>query len=189
MMPAGYMFKHIAARPDWLKVDSVTDIWSVSNCTSMSFTNYIKFWTHNGHWMFDSPEKMEVIAKREGIDLSGATLCYYEVHEYEFDEDRKSWSPIEPERSFTTEVVRPRRSTLVGYDVVTFSVHTAPECSPLSCNYVAAQLPVNSHCLLGTFDEAKAALEAGLFDNSEPGPFRIFAVYTVERMADGDRRQ
>lgn len=183
MVPAGYMFKHIAARPDWLRAQSVTDIWSVSSCTSANFADYIKFWAHNGYWLFDSPEKMETIASRESIDLFKATLCYYEVHEDEFDEGQRSWSPIKPEQSFTTEVVRPSRSTLVGYDVVTFSVHTAPECSPLSCNSVATQLPVNDHCLLATFDEAKTALEAGVFDNSEPGPFRIFAVYTVQRMA------
>jgi hypothetical protein len=30
-------------------------------------------------------------------------------------------------------------------------------------------------------DEAISALEAGVFENSEPGPFRILAVYTVDR--------
>jgi hypothetical protein len=33
--------------------------------------------------------------------------------------------------------------------------------------------------LFESFDEAKAALESGKFDNAEPGPHRIFAVYTV----------
>jgi hypothetical protein len=31
-----------------------------------------------------------------------------------------------------------------------------------------------------TFAEAKEALEAGIFENSEHGPYRIFAVYTVD---------
>jgi hypothetical protein len=37
----------------------------------------------------------------------------------------------------------------------------------------------NPHCLFESFEHAKQALEAGAFDNAEPGPFRIFAVYTL----------
>jgi hypothetical protein len=33
--------------------------------------------------------------------------------------------------------------------------------------------------LFSSFDEAKAHLERGAFNNSEPGPYRIFAVYSV----------
>jgi len=69
----------------------------------------------------------------------------------------------------------------VGFDVVSFSQQNSPECSPLSCNALAQSTPVNRHCLLATFEDAVTALEAGRFDNSEPGPFRIFAVYSVPR--------
>ena len=73
----------------------------------------------------------------------------------------------------------PRVKYLHGFDVTGCSAHTAPECSPLSCNALAAELPVNRDCLLETFDEAHDALERGAFDNTEPGPFRIVVVYTV----------
>jgi hypothetical protein len=82
-----------------------------------------------------------------------------------------------PEGILLASCCRSRR--LEGYDVVTFSVQTSPECSPLSCNNLAEGIRVNPHCLLSTFDEAKGHLEAGLFDGSEPGPYRIFAVYTI----------
>jgi len=39
---------------------------------------------------------------------------------------------------------------------------------------------VNEHCLMRNFDEAKAALEERRFSGAEPGPYRIFAVYSVE---------
>jgi hypothetical protein len=68
---------------------------------------------------------------------------------------------------------------LEGYDVTTFFVGTSPECSPLSCNCLATEISVNGHCLFDTFEQAVQALEAGKLDNSEPGPFRIFAVYTA----------
>jgi hypothetical protein len=59
-------------------------------------------------------------------------------------------------------------------------VRTSPECSPLSCNSLATGIVVNRHCLFDSFEQAVRALEAGAFDNSEPGPFRIFAVYKIE---------
>jgi len=37
----------------------------------------------------------------------------------------------------------------------------------------------NRHCLFASFEEAKSHIEGHDFDNSEPGPFRVFAVYSV----------
>ena len=68
---------------------------------------------------------------------------------------------------------------LEGFDVATLSRHNKAECSPLSCNSLAKTIPTNEHCLIPTFEEAKDKLEQGLFDNSEPGPFRIVSVYSV----------
>ena len=69
---------------------------------------------------------------------------------------------------------------LQGFDVVSFNVRTNPECSPLSCNGVAEKVHTNTHCLFESFDEAKTNLNNGAFKNAEPGPYRIFAVYSVD---------
>src|SRR5882762_11680399 len=69
---------------------------------------------------------------------------------------------------------------LEGYDVVCFTVRTSPECSPLSCNPLAETIPVNEHCLLSSLEEAVRLIERGAFNNSEPGPYRIFAVYSCD---------
>jgi hypothetical protein len=84
-----------------------------------------------------------------------------------------------PRPSFPTNVEVPKLAQLEGYDVTTFTVGTSPECSPLSCNGFAARVAVNHHRLFGSFEQAKLSLESGKFDNSEPGPFRIFAVHTL----------
>jgi hypothetical protein len=76
---------------------------------------------------------------------------------------------------------RPQKA-LEGFDVTTFAAGTSPECSPLSCNGLAGSLSTNKHCLFGTFDEAKDALEKGDFLNCERGPYRIVAVYSVTQM-------
>ena len=180
MTPAGYMAKRVVTRPDSIKAPKVDDIYSVSGCVSQYFADYIKYWRHNGYWFFDSPEIIKSLALEHSIDLRDCKFFYYEVFDEEFNDERETWGPFKPEGSFTTSVAAPLRKHLEGYDVVTFSVHTSPECSPLSCNNLAAGIATNRHCLFASFEEAKARIERHDFDNSEPGPFRIFAVYSVD---------
>lgn len=179
MIPAGYMAKRVVARPEWLEAPQVVDIYSVSNCVSGVFDDYIHFWQHNGYWFFNSPGIIKKIVDENGIDMEGTRLLYYEEYEQEWDERSAQWQGFAPEPSFPTLVVVPKIKVLEGYDVVTFSHRVAPECSPLSCNHIAKEVATNSHCLLTSFEEAKRMLESGRFNRSEPGPFRIIAVYSV----------
>jgi len=166
MTDAGYMAKR------------VNDVYSVSSHVNDNFADYIHYWKHNGYWLFDSPEIIENVAREHSIALDGTALFFYEVYEKEFD--GQNWSLYEPETSFPTNVLRPLEKTLEGFDVVTFFAKNAPECSPLSCNYMAEELRTNEHCLLASFDDAYSKVTSGLFNNSEPGPYRIFAVYSVD---------
>ena len=179
MIPAGYLAKRVVGNPDWLKTRCVTDIYSLSGCLSHNFADYIQFWKHNGYWLLNSPEVINDVALSHAIELAGTTMFYYEMHELEFDGQKNQWFSLEREQSFQTAVLVPSIKTLEGFDVVTFSARTSPECSPLSCNSLAESIPTNTHCLLTSFDEAKSLVEAGAFNNSEPGPYRIFAVYTL----------
>jgi hypothetical protein len=119
------------------------------------------------------------LAWQNSIDLTGTKLFFYEVHDLEFDDVEGYWTTFKPEPSFTTQVVLPAERALEGYDVVTFSVKTSAECSPLSCNSLATQVETNQHCLLPSFERAQQLLEEGRFKNTEPGPYRIFAVYST----------
>lgn len=157
MLPAGYLYKRVAVRPDWLKAGTIDDVYSLSNCVSGAFADYIRYWRHNGYWLFDSPAIIEDIAAKAQIDLSGTTLFYCEAYPAEFDEATKSWSAFSPEPSFVTEVQLPAHKALQGFDVTGFSARTSPECSPLSGHSLAAGIPVNVHCLFNTFAEARAA--------------------------------
>jgi len=180
MIPAGYMLKHVARRPAWLKAPLVDDIYSVSGCVSANFADYVPYWKHNGYWLFDAPAAMRALAQANALDLAGTTLFYYEVFEEEFDEAARSWTGFAPDASLPTHVEKPSAPRLEGYDVATFWARTSPECSPLSCNGLAENLGVNRHCLFASLAAARQALDAGAFDKSEPGPFRVFAVYTVD---------
>lgn len=180
MIPVGYMAKRVSIRPEWLKAGSVTDIYSVSNCISKDFTDYINYWKHNGCWFFDTPEAIRQLARENHIDLTGTSLFYYEAHDLEFDDTGGQWASFEPEPSFTTGVTAPHGKVLEGYDVVTFSVGTSAECSPLSCNALAGEVETNEHCLLVSLEHAQQLLENCKFKNTEPGPYRIFTVFSLE---------
>lgn len=177
MTPAGYLYKKVEKKPEGYNCDIVEDIYSVAGCISEDFTDYINYWKHNKYWLFDAPEIMEHIAETENIDLSVHTLFYYEIHDLEYREQETKWFEFTPELSFETNIKILENKSIQGYDVVSFSGHSSPECSPLSCNLLAATIPTNKHCLFSTFKEAKLALENNLFDKCEPGPYRIFAVY------------
>ena len=55
---------------------SIVDIYSISNCVSKHFADYIKFWKHNGYWFFNSPEIIRQLAQENSIDLKGGPLCF-----------------------------------------------------------------------------------------------------------------
>ena len=180
MIPVGYMAKRIELKPEWLKTEKVKDIYSLSGCTSRDFADYFEFWKHNGYWLFNTAEDIYSLAKENNIDMTNTTLFFYEVYEYQCYEDNPEWEPFEPDKAFNTKVKAPKEKTLEGYDVVSFYCENAPECSYLSCNHMAEHLKVNEHCLFDSFEDAKAHLDNKVFDGCEPGPCRIFAVYTVQ---------
>jgi len=182
MIPIGYMLKTVASpAPDWIEAPEVTAVHSLSGCVSRNFGYYIPLWRHNGWWLFDTPKAARDAAAELGVATDGLSLFYYEAYDQQYDDESQSWQAFEPESDgFTTEVVRPDSATMSGYDVVTYFVRTSPECSPLSCNGLAESIPVNERCLFDGFEDAFAAIESGKFKDSEPGPYRIIAVYQVD---------
>jgi hypothetical protein len=177
MIPVGYMAKRICKKPECFNMPGVVDIYSVASDVNDDFADYIQFWKHNGFWFFDSPEIIRDVAKENSIDLSGTSLFYYEAHESEFDGQK--WRPFAPEASIATNVEVPSATTLEGFDVVTFYAGNSAECSPLSCNGLGEEIATNAHCLLESFEMAESCLNSGKFANGEPGPYRIFAVYSL----------
>jgi hypothetical protein len=172
------MAKNISSRPDRIKAPQVIDVFSVSDCVSENFADYVPFWKHNSYWFFDSPEIIKSIAAENLIPLEGTSLFYYEVYEMEFDGER--WSPWSPEVSFPTNVIVPPGKRLEGFDVVNFTARTTPECSGLSCSSLAEKLRTNCHALFNSFDDAYTNVDNGGFNDAEPGPYRIFSVYSVD---------
>ena len=70
------MYKTISDKPDWLRTEQVTDIYSVSGCVSEDFDDWINYWKHNGYWFFDSPGIIENLSRIHGINLEGMRLFF-----------------------------------------------------------------------------------------------------------------
>jgi hypothetical protein len=179
MRPIGYMYKRIRTAPQWLDAPQVVDVYSLSSHVSEDFADYINYWRHNGYWLFDSPATIQALAEEHSISLDGLKLFYFEAHDLQYDDEAGSWVTFGADSSFDTKVQPPSACAFEGFDVVTFSMGNSPECSPLSCNCVAARVPTNAHCLFPTAEAAIRAIEEGVFNNTEPGPYRVIGVYSV----------
>jgi len=179
LIPLGYMLKRVPSPPpDGLNAPNVQAVHSLSNCVSDDFGDYINLWRHNGWWLFDSPDAASAAARELGEEPDKFTLFYYEAHPLEFDADSQTWRPFSPEE-WPTAVLTPHNPEHSGFDIVTFSVGTSPECSPASCNGMASELGVNAFCLFNSLEGAIAAIEGGAFALAEPGPYRIISVYKI----------
>ena len=179
MIPAGYMYKRIA-RPEWLPCSNVTKIYAVSSCISKDFTNYISYWKHNKYWFFNRPEDMDSILTEEKISEE-LELLFYELYENEFDEEEKAWQEITAEESFGVQVKSPQQKDFLGFDIVSYSMGNSHECSPLSCNLLCQEVGVNEFCLLDDLEKAVQITESLNGKKAEPGPYRIIAVYKINK--------
>ena len=178
MIPTGYMYKRMAPRQEWLNCENVTKIYAVSNCISKDFTNYVPYWKHNQYWFFNSPGDMDTIIREENIS-DELELLFYEMYEKEFDENEQVWQEITAEESFGYQVKLPSQKDFLGFDIVSYSVGTSHECSPLSCNALCQEVNVNKYCLLDDFEEAIKITESLNEKKAEPGPYRIIAVNKI----------
>ncbi len=177
MIAAGYMYKRLAKRPDWLKSETVNDICSVSSCTSTDFADWIQYWQHNGYGFFDTAASMQQLAVEHAITLHGLTLFFYEIYEKQWDEVAKIWGDVDCDDSQPTQVTPPATKTSLGFDIVCYCSSYWAECSPLSCNHLAEQFDTNDHCLLPTLSAAIELLEQDALARCEPGPYRIIEVF------------
>jgi hypothetical protein len=170
---AGYFPKRVAPRPDGFECPAVRHICSVSCCISDGPDGWIDHWLHNELGLFDSVDlAAQVIAPSE----EGFTIFAYRVGTVCFDGGRAedwTWPEIDPED-------RGGYRSL-GFDVVgKTDLGMGFEHSPLSCNGMAGEYPVNAHCLLDDLMVAVAAAEQFSIEQPEPGRY-----YVVEVLAPG----
>lgn len=192
MIPAGYLLKRVLPPPGWLQkgLEHVRVVCSVADCVNDNLVDVQKLWQHNGFGVANDPDVLQAFVREHQVDVSDATLFFYEAYEFELESDGwtfdpetwRAWTPA-PSAGVEASVLRPsdKLTKLLGYDVVVFGDYL--EHSPLSCNSIAQMLQVNEHCLFTSFGEAVHAIESGAFGGGcEEGAYKIYSVSAVNEL-------
>lgn len=179
----GYLAKRVEKRPDWLKAAGVEEICSVSTCISGGVPDAIEHWSHNSLLLYDDEPALNKILQQEP-DPRAYTLFAYKLQPRAFGP--KSEAAIEmrdlPDRagSRPSPAALPGAYVKLGYDCVQTEWHTTVAgfgCSPLSCNGMALEIPVNRHCLIDTLDDAIATARTFAREQPEPGVYYVVEVW------------
>lgn len=175
----GYFPKIVAPKPEWLKdAPAVEEICSVSDCISKSPSDWIDQWKHNEMFVYDTPELAWSVVPQE--DRHRYTLFAYRILPRLFGESEETEWQIP---SLCVNAL-PGGFASVGFDAVSRSCGTTFECSPLSCNLMAAHYPVNRYCLLDDLETAIAMARDFAAGNCEPGPYCVVEVLKQDRNDD-----
>jgi hypothetical protein len=171
---AGYFPKKTLRRPEWLEAAGVAEICSASECISKGPGGWVKRWLHNDLWLYDTPaDAWSVVPEQERAAYELFAYRYFPVEFVKGEARAFDIPPLEVE-----DLVPSFRS--LGFDVVSRSMGTAFECSPLSCNRYAAREPANRFCLFDNLDRALAFAARCEASGAEPGPYYVVEVFRQE---------
>lgn len=175
MIDAGFFVKRIEQPPEGMR-PGVRQICSVSHCISPAPEDWIESWLHNDlGWFNRIAAALSVVRPEHRKDFR---LFAYRVHPKKFTADGQL--PIVFPENVQPEAIGPEFRRL-GFDSANKTMESVLgfECSPLSCNAMAEEVPVNEYCLFATLDEAIAGAERFAREQPEPGDY--FVIEVLER--------
>jgi hypothetical protein len=165
---------------------NVEVICSVSDCLTEPPTGWIDRWDFNRARCYDT-EEAALATIPPGAE--GKYMCFVyrlltavldsEGHIVAVDADDVFDIRLPPLPDAADMPVGYER---LGYDVVSVGSSEGFECSPLSCNGLAGEIPVNRYCLLD--DTGHALTVASRFDLDQPEPGDYYVVEVGARGAD-----
>jgi hypothetical protein len=173
MILAGYFARRVMPRPDHLQASAVREICSVSECMSPGAGNWIASWRHNGlGWFNRVADALSVVPEAQRGEFR---LFAYRLYPEVFSARDRSALPAPADVS--PEPLAAGFRT-IGFDSASRSTPDGLgfECSPLSCNALAAELPVNDHCLFPTLADAIAGAQRFAVEQPEPGDYYVVEV-------------
>ena len=173
MIDAGYFAKVIEPTPDWLKAQGVREICSASTCISCGAEDWIEHWRHNEFGWFNTIEDAWSVVPV--ADRPRYRLFAYRMSTMRFGKGAPLEVPVPPD---VHPDPIPESFVSLGYDAVSKSHETVLgfECSPLSCNSLAAEIPANEFCLFATEAAAAAGAQAFSVQGAEPGDYYVVEV-------------
>lgn len=166
---------------------ALQEICCVTECGGYEAPDgWIDHWKHNTDtWLFDTPEAAwSVVPARE---RERYRLYAYRLLPVLFHESGEETEHSLPE---LTAVPIPDGFSCLGYDAVVRDpggvepegYHRVPSfhCSPLCCNGMAEEYPVNRYCLLDDLHTAVPMARDFAAGNCEPGPYCVVEVWRRE---------
>jgi hypothetical protein len=172
----GYFPRDVTLPSGWSIVSHVTEICSVSCCINSAPEGWIDRWLHNDLGFYNTLKDARAILPAS----PGSFAIYaYRLLPVRFSKGRtESFTPA----GYPVEPL-PSHFISLGFDVVSKSVSAFFECSPLSCNGMAAEVPVNQYCLVDALDHAIPVAVRFSQQEPEPGPY-----YVVEVLREAETR-
>lgn len=165
---AGYFPKITAIPAGFAAPAHVTGICSVSNCVNTGPDNWVERWIHNDLFLFKTPGDARVVT---GHDERFEIFAYRILEARFTGGKRHEWSPGPIDAD-----PLPAGYETIGFDAVSRSAGPMFECSPLSCNHMAREIPVNPYCLADTLEAAIAMAERFSTEQPEPGDYFVVEV-------------
>src|SRR5436190_2507921 len=179
---------------EWFQpVDThVVAVCSVSECLAKRPPHWIDRWDFNRACCYDG-EAAALATIPPGDENHFACFAYRLLPVTCDAEGRRV--PVDPDTLFDPRLpclpslpardATPARYARLGYDVVSVGTTMGFECSPLSCNGMANELPVNPYCLVDEL--ARAFAIARQFNAEQPEPGYYVVVEVATRLADIER--
>ena len=173
MIAGGYFARRVAPRPDHLRAPGVREVCSVSECLSPGADDWISQWRHNGFGWFNSVS--DALSVVPAVERAQFRLFAYRLQPEVFRGTGRA--PLTPPDDVRPEPL-PAGFRTIGFDSASKSSDSglSLECSPLSCNEMAAELPVNEHCLFPTLEAAIAGAARFAAEQPEPGDYYVVEV-------------
>lgn len=173
MIDAGYFAKRIELAPEWLKAPGVREICSVSHCISTAPPDWVQQWCHNAWGWYDSAADARSVVPR-GHEAEYRVFAYRLYPEVFTPGGRV---PLAVPRDVRPDPI-PETFQRLGFDSVSKFMDSVLglECSPLSCNSMAAEMATNECCLFPTIDAAVAGADRFAREQPEPGDYYVVEV-------------
>jgi hypothetical protein len=173
VIDAGYFAKRVEPKPEGLDAPGVVDICSVSHCISKPPDGWIARWLHNELGWYN--RLSDAAAAVPASQRTAHRLFAYRIHPLFFRRGNQHEfvvpSDVRPEPI-------PHTFRSLGFDSVNKQANAGFlfGCSPLSCNAMAAECAVNTHCLFGSVEEAIAGATRFSIEQPEPGDYYVIEV-------------
>jgi hypothetical protein len=173
---AGYCPRNVIPPRGWLtgrEQRGIEFVCSLSDHVSTGPADRFDLWIHNDLGLFNQPDQARRVI---GPDDPPMTMFGYRVSTMRFvDGEPELWAwpddadpvPLPPAfLSLGFDAVHKYMDSILGF-----------ERSPLSCNSLAAEWPVNRHCLLDDLPTAIEAARRFSIEKPEPGMYYVAEVF------------